>query len=81
MVLPNYISVGSCIASGVPTQILSLIISKFAIQETDKHLDWRLNYTGVEPRTLVTGLFVLLTDFSLMEKVLFNDCSQVTFEI
>lgn len=52
------------------------IVSKFAIHETDKHLDWRLNYTGVESRTLITALFVLLIDFSLMEKVLFNDCSE-----
>jgi hypothetical protein len=52
------------------------IVSKFVMHETDKHLDWRLNYTGVEPRTLVTALFVLLIDFSLMEKVLFKDCSE-----
>jgi hypothetical protein len=51
------------------------IASKFAIRETDKHLGWHLNYTGAEPRTFITALFVLLQDFSLMEKVLFNDCS------
>ena len=52
------------------------IVSKFAILETDKHLDWHLNYTGAEPRTLITALFVVLLDFGLMEKVLFNDCSE-----
>jgi hypothetical protein len=51
------------------------IVAKFVPHETDKHLDWRMNYTGVEPRTLITALFVLLQDFSLMEKVLFSDCS------
>jgi hypothetical protein len=51
------------------------IVSKFVPHETDKNLDWRLNYTGVDPRTLITALFVLLLDFSFMEKVLFNDCS------
>jgi len=50
------------------------IVSRFVINETPKHIEWRLNYTGVEPRMLVPALFEVLLAFHVMEVVLFGDC-------
>src|SRR5271154_1575874 len=50
------------------------IVSRFTISESRTHIEWRLNYTGAEPRTLITALFELLLAFHLMEAVVFRDC-------
>jgi hypothetical protein len=44
------------------------------IEEGPSLLEWRLNYAGVEPKTLVQALFERLLAFYLMEEVLFRDC-------
>jgi hypothetical protein len=50
------------------------IVSRFVINETPKHLEWRLNYTGVDPRVLIPAVFTMLLAFHVMEGILFNDC-------
>jgi hypothetical protein len=50
------------------------IVSRFVIEETPKHVTWRLNYTGVRLETLIPALFTTLLAFNIMEKVLFHDC-------
>jgi hypothetical protein len=50
------------------------IVSRFVMNETATHIQWRLNYTGVEPRTLIPALFEMLLAIHAMESILFQDC-------
>ena len=52
---------------GAHTNIDS-IVSRFAVEQTPKHVTWRLNYTGVELRVLVPALFEMLLRFTLWKK-------------
>jgi hypothetical protein len=60
--------------SGSHTNINS-VASRFVVKESSAHVEWLLNYTGVEPKVLVQALFEMLLVFHLMEEVLFKDCN------
>jgi hypothetical protein len=52
---------------------IAAICERFAVVHTDKHVEFRLKYTGLEERTWVLALFsLLLTDFG-MEKTFYGD--------
>jgi len=49
------------------------IVSRFKIKETDKHIRYELNYTGVEDRVWEPETFTFLLIFSMIEQVVFAD--------
>jgi hypothetical protein len=53
---------------------LNSIVSRFVSEQTDTHVEWRLNYTGVKPELLLAALFEMLLAFHAMEEVLFKNC-------
>ena len=59
--------------SGSHTNMNS-IVQRFVIDETPSVLEWRVNYTGVNPRMLAPALFQMILTFHLMEGAFFNDC-------
>jgi len=58
---------------GAHTNIDS-IVSRFGIEQTEKHVTWRLNYTGVDLRVLIPALFEMLLAFHVMEQAFYKDC-------
>ena len=52
---------------------LNSIVTRFVIEETPQHVTWKLNYTGVELRTLVPALFEILLVFEQLEEVLYKN--------
>jgi hypothetical protein len=53
---------------------LNAIVDRFVQVTSDDQIEFRLNYTGVEPRTWALSLFSMLLTCSTMEQTLFNDC-------
>jgi hypothetical protein len=51
------------------------ITHRFVVEETPKHVGWRMNYTGLKPETLLPVLFEMLLVFFVMEEVFYKDCS------
>jgi hypothetical protein len=49
------------------------VVSRFKIEETDKDILYRLNYTGVEDRDWEPETFTFLLTVSMIEKVVFSD--------
>ncbi|MGD0973954.1 MAG: hypothetical protein ABR866_07690 [Candidatus Korobacteraceae bacterium] len=52
---------------------LNAMIDRFVQITSDDHIEFRLNYTGLEPRIWALYLFPMLLTCSTMEQTLFND--------
>jgi hypothetical protein len=52
---------------------INAMCDRLVTVESDKTVEFRLNYCGVEPRTWATSLFSMLLTCSTMEKTLFDD--------
>jgi hypothetical protein len=52
---------------------INAIVDRFIQVKSDEHVEFKLNYTGLEPRLWALSLFGLLLTCSAMERVLFND--------
>lgn len=52
---------------------INAIVHRFVQVTSDEHVEFKLNYTGLEPRLWALSLFGLLLTCSTMERVLFND--------
>ena len=59
--------------SGSHTNINSILL-RFVVQESSTHVEWKMNYTGVEKDIWIKVLFEMLLVFHLMEKVFHKDC-------
>lgn len=51
---------------------INSIISRFAVNQTTADMEFRLNYTGVEPRALALALFEMVLVYSEIEKAFFK---------
>lgn len=49
------------------------IVDRFVQVTTDEHVEFKLNYTGLEPRLWALSLFRMLLTCSTMERLLFSD--------
>jgi hypothetical protein len=58
---------------GAHTNIDS-IVSRFEVEQTQGHVTWKLNYTGVGLRTLIPAMFEMLLAFHIMEEIFYKDC-------
>jgi hypothetical protein len=52
---------------------LNAMVDRFVQVTSDDHIEFRLNYTGLEPRTWALYLFPMLLTCFTMEQMLFND--------
>jgi len=53
---------------------LNSIVSRFVIEQTPTHLQYRLNYCGAEPGMAVMVLFEMILSFDQMESCIFKVC-------
>jgi len=52
---------------------INAMVNRFVQIESDDHIEFRLNYTGLEPRTWRLLLFSMLLTCATMEQTFFND--------
>jgi len=53
---------------------INSILSRFVVQENPTHVEWKMNYTGLERDMWLKLLLGILLVFHLMEEVFYTDC-------